>query len=189
MNESKTGKKTKGILKYGCLIFFVLPFLCLSLYMLVFDYAIMFSWIGGDDVFTHESNDMLGKHGDEIAAFHLIAYLRKLDPTQSDENHVKNIVRLYKKNPAAREAYLAYIVSGILDSDIHYSRVQLIRTLELLTGEEFGYYMSGCSNREIPEEAKPQIEQGLENVRLWWIEHNEELKINKNLRNDEIGYN
>lgn len=188
MNPDRLKSSSKRLLKFGCLFYLLLPVVCVSCYWLVFDYAIMLSWIGGDDIITHSANDMLGNHGDEITAFHLIASVREMEPPANDENHIRNIARLYERHPAERQAYLAYIVSGILESDRHHNRVLLIRTLEELTGEDFGYYMRGGPNSLIPDEAKPQIARGLVNVRRWWLEHNSRLEINSSLCDDDMSY-
>lgn len=159
------------------IIIIAAPYTCMVAYWLVFDAAIYLAWSGlqAEGPIAIYAVNFLGKHGDEYAAYHLISYLRDIPESTMEFDQIKNILRLYKRHPRSRRAYLAAITYGILDKDTkHYNRILLINILEEITNYSFGYYMVIYEMPPPVDRIMPvtdnsfEIKRGLENIREWW---------------------
>lgn len=158
-------------------ILFVVPWVCIACYWLIFESA---AWVarGG---FCEESSlqtiatDFIGKYGNEYAAYPLISYLIDLPDPGGEFNTVKNILRLYRRYPRSRKAYLAAITYGILDKETkHLNRILLISIIEEITNYSFGYYMVIYEMPPPVDRIMPikdnsfEIKRGMKNIREWW---------------------
>jgi len=116
----------------------------------------------------------MAKYGNRYFAFDLIYYLRvKNEPFYHEAaNHDITLIKLYKKYPDMREAYLAALVEAILDSrTTNFNRIQMIVILEKITGIKF----TGQGDKRVEYEMlKPYTQRGIRNIADWWSKHLED---------------
>jgi hypothetical protein len=124
------------------------------------------SSIAADDdewILTQTGAEVLGVLGDRTVIAPLINELGRIRDV--DSATVKALLRLHKRYPLNREPYLMMLVEGVFNTKNNdQGRIQLIRVLGTVTGNDFCYHKDECCIY------KRELSAGVGKVRRWWKE-------------------